>query len=138
MLKPLLALAAALALQPAHAKPPYTGPDYSGVYQCTGKDDHEGAYTGTVTLKLNPAQSENRYGAYDFRLDVPGYGSYLGHAAAEGRNMAIYFAHPSDAKDYGTGIAAFTKLNGKWQFHKYYYEPAFKGGNFGEEDCVQQ
>jgi hypothetical protein len=27
---------------------------------------------------------------------------------------------------------------GKWTFHKYYYEPEFKGGNFGVEDCTHR
>ena len=36
-------------------------------------------------------------------------------------------------------IASFTKNKaGKWSFSKYYFEPKFKGGNFGTERCVQQ
>jgi hypothetical protein len=54
--------------------------------------------------------------------------------------MAIHFANtdPKEA-DYGTGLATFSKNKaGKWTFHKWYYEPAYKGGNFGTEDCVQR
>ena len=122
----------------AQAKPTFVGPDFSGEYECTGVDAHEGKYTGKVTLKLVPSQSTGTYGAYSFKLDVPGYGAYPGHAAANGTQMAIYFALTDQStKDYGTGIANFTKnKNGKWTFHKYYYEPEFKTGNYGEEDCT--
>lgn len=119
---------------------PFRGTDYSGIYKCTGQDSHEGAYTGIVTLKLVHSQSHGEYGAYRFTLDVPDYGSYPGHAAAQGRKMAITFANTDPAtKDYGTGIATFAKnKRGKWVFTKYYYEPEFKGGNFGTETCVQR
>jgi hypothetical protein len=123
----------------ANAKPAFTGSDLSGIYKCTGNDDHEGKYTATATLELVAAQSVGQYGAYTFRLEVPGYGAYPGHGAANGTAMAIYFAltDPSTA-DYGTGIASFKKnKNGKWSFRKYYYEPEFKGGNHGVEECVQ-
>ena len=36
----------------AHKIPAFTGPDFTGVYQCTGLDMHEGEYKGKVTLKL--------------------------------------------------------------------------------------
>jgi len=41
-------------------------------------------------------------------------------------------------KDYGTGIATFSRAKGKWKFSSYYYEPEYKGGNYGTEECVQQ
>jgi hypothetical protein len=124
----------------ASAKPAFTGPDFSGVYECSGNDDHEGKYTGTVTLELVPAQSVGQYGAYRFKLEVPGYGAYPGQAAANGNHVAIHFALTDQSnKDYGTGIATFRKnKTGKWTFRKYYYEPEFKGGNFGIEDCTQR
>lgn len=124
----------------AHADPVFSGLDFSGTYQCQGQDDHEGPYTGVVTLKLQPAHSRGQQGAYDFVLEVPGYGRYPGHAAAEGPHMAIHFALTDPSKqDYGTGIATFTKSPaGKWAFRKYYYEPAFKGGNAGTETCTQR
>ncbi len=131
----LLALAAV-----ATAKPAFTGTDYSGTYDCVGHDDHEGDYTGTVTLALVPSQSVKQHGAYTFRLDVPGYGVYPGQAAAKGRHMAIHFALTDQStKDYGTGIASFDKnKQGKWVFTKFYYEPEFKGGNFGTEVCTRR
>jgi hypothetical protein len=129
-----------VATQADAASPAFTGPDFSGSYQCQGQDDHEGPYTGNVTLTLQKAHSRGVQAAYDFVLDVPGYGRYPGHAAAEGRHMAIHFAltDPS-TQDYGTGIATFSKNKaGKWTFQKYYYEPAFKGGNACTETCTQR
>src|SRR6188508_1345519 len=66
--------------------------DYSGVYTCTGDDAHEGKYTGTVTMALKPKHSHGTYASYDFKLQVPEYGTYLGHAAANGDNVAMHFA----------------------------------------------
>jgi hypothetical protein len=124
----------------AHAAQPFTGKDYSGVYDCTGNDAKEGEYTGTVTLQLNQEQSSGAYGAYDYKLVVPDYGTYPGQAVGLGKTLAIYFAlTDSRSKDYGTGIATFaTNKKGKLTFHKFYYEPEFKGGNHGVEDCVKR
>lgn len=137
---PAIALSLLVCATAQAAPKPYTGPDYSGTYACTGKDDHEGDYTGTVTMELVRAQSTGVFGAYKFKLEVPGYGAYLGQAAARGKDVAIHFALADQStKDYGTGIASFTKNKaGKWSFSKYYFEPEFKGGNFGMERCVQQ
>lgn len=136
LLAPLLLAATAVA---SAAPQPYTGPDYSGRYDCQGVDDHEGPYTGTVTLALVREQSSGRHGAYRFELEVPGYGRYPGQAASDGPHVAIHFALTDQAtKDYGTGIATFRKTrDGRWQFSKWYYEPEFKGGNFGRETCTQ-
>lgn len=112
--------------------------DYSGVYSCTGNDAHEGKYTGTVTMTLKPEHSHDQYASYDFKLEVPEYGTYLGHAAANGNNVAMHFGLPG-TKDYGTGIAKVTRdTKGQWTFHKFYFEPEYKGGNTGTEDCVKQ
>lgn len=139
MLKTVVLLASALIACSAYAQAPYTGPDFSGVYSCTGNDSHEGLYTGKVTLELVRVQSTGEYGAYNFKLEVPNYGAYPGEAAAHGMQMAIHFANTDPkTQDFGTGIARFSKKGGKWTFHKYYYEPEFKGGNFGTEDCVHQ
>jgi len=123
-----------------NAKPAFTGNNFSGIYDCMGNDSHEGKYTGTVTMELVPAQSVNQYGAYTFKLEVPDYGTYLGQAAANGANVAMHFAHTNQStKDYGTGIANFKKhKSGKWSFSKFYYEPEFKGGNYGTEKCTQR
>ncbi len=115
-------------------------PDFSGVYNCVGDDAHEGKYTGTVTMRLKPEHSKANYASYDFKLEVPEYGTYLGHAAANGHHVAMHFALQDQAtKDYGTGIAEMKKnIKGQWGFHKFYFEPEFKGGNTGVEDCVIQ
>lgn len=134
------ALLLGLCAMPAiAANPPFSGPDYSGTYACKGEDGHDGAYTSTVTLTLIKEQSWGKYAAYGFEMKVPGYGTYPGHAAAKGKEAAIYFANTDQSnKDYGTGIAHFSKApSGKWQFGKYYYEPDYKGGNYGTETCVQ-
>lgn len=121
-------------------KPAQPYVDFSGVYTCTGDDAHEGRYTGTVTMKLKPEHSKDSYASYDFKLEVPGYGTYLGHAAANGYVAAMHFALTDQTtKDYGTGIAQFRMdKQSKLYFHKFYYEPEFKGGNTGIEDCVRQ
>lgn len=135
----LPALCLLVALGCAQAKPVFTGPDLSGVYACKGDDAREGAYTATATLQLVAAESAGQNGAYTFKLEVPGYGAYPGHAAAQGTTAAIYFANTDPStKDFGTGIATFKKNGkGKWSFRKYYYEPEFKGGNHGFEQCTQ-
>jgi len=124
----------------AQAKPAFTGQDYSGVYDCTGLDAHEGKYTGKVTLAIKPEHSHGSYASYDFKLEVPGFGIYLGHAVANGNNLAMHFALTDPTtKDYGTGVATIKKnKQGKLSFHKFYYEPEFKGGNTGTEDCILQ
>ena len=124
----------------AAAAEPFTGEDYSGVYDCKGLDSHEGPYDGVVTMTLNPAQSTGEYGAYEFKLEVPGYGVYPGHAATRGNLAAMHFALTDPAtKDFGTGIAVFsTNDQGRLSFHKFYYEPEFKGGNYGMEDCTRR
>jgi hypothetical protein len=114
--------------------------DYSGVYSCMGDDAHEGKYSGKVTMALKPLHSHGTYASYDFKLEVPGYGTYLGHAAANKNHVAMHFALQDQAtKDYGTGIAEMKKnAKGQWTFHKFYFEPEFKGGNTGVEDCTRQ
>ena len=119
---------------------PYSGADYSGVYDCTGQDHTEGEYKGTVTMRLASKFSDGEYGSYEFLLEIPGFGTYPGHAASQGNKMAIYFANkdPKD-HDFGTGIATFSKnQRGKWSFVKFYYEPEYKKGNFGKETCTQR
>lgn len=131
-------MGAAQAAPKIHAA--FTGPDLSGVYTCQGDDAAEGQYTGTVTLILVPQQSVGSNGAYTFKLEVPGFGSYPGHAASQGATAAIYFANTDPStQDFGTGIATFEKnMQGKWTFNKYYHQPAYKGGNHGFERCAQK
>jgi len=124
----------------ANKTPSFTGPDFSGVYACKGLDAHEGEYKGKVTLKLKKEHSQAQYASYDFLLEVPGFGKYPGHMAANGLNAAMHFASEDQSThDFGTGISQFSKnAKGQWQFHKFYFEPQFKGGNSGFEDCVKQ
>ncbi|MFT5452541.1 MAG: hypothetical protein ACI9N9_002034 [Enterobacterales bacterium] len=123
-----------------YAQADFSGIDYSGTYSCTGEDSHEGKYTGTVIIKLIVNQSYKKYGAYSFTLIVPEYGTYLGQAAAHENTMAAHFVlEDQSTKDYGTGIITFEKNSeGKWTFEKFYYEPEYKGGNYGIENCIQR
>lgn len=135
-MKKLMLLLSFALVMPAHA----ASQDFSGVYDCVGNDAHEGKYTGTVTMKLKPEHSKAAYASYDFKLEVPDYGTYVGHAAANGNHVAMHFGLPEHKNnDYGTGIATMKKnKQGKWTFHKFYFEPEFKGGNTGTEDCTQK
>jgi len=112
--------------------------DYSGMYDCTGIDAHEGEYTGTVTIKRVAAHSTNSHNSYAFELAVPDYGTYLGQAVSQGTQMAIYFALTDPTtRDFGTGLATFASdAEGNTVFDKFYYEPEYKGGNTGTEHCV--
>lgn len=120
--------------------------DFSGVYDCQGDDAHEGKYMGIVTMQRKPQHSKGVYASYDFKLEVPEYGTYVGHAAVNGDVAAMHFALPQEAglyggktQDFGTGVATFkTNSAGKLTFHKFYYEPLFKGGNTGVEDCIKR
>jgi len=125
---------------PVAPPPPAASLDFSGTYACQGDDSHEGPYTATVTLRKVPAHSQGRFAAYALTMDVPGYGTYLGHVTADGREAAVHFALTDPIpQDHGTGLARFTLgKEGRWRFSKYYYEPDFKGGNHGTETCVQQ
>lgn len=129
---------AMLLCAPVLAQAAFNGPDYSGVYDCTGNDAHEGAYAGIVTMQLDAAQSTGEYGTYKFSLQVPDFGTYQGMAVAQGEKLAIYFSLPDQANgDYGVGIATLQhSAGGKTGFRKFYYEPAYKGGNTGSEDCL--
>ena len=124
----------------ANKTSPFTGPDFSGVYACKGLDAHEGEYKGKVTLKLKKEHSQAQYASYDFLLEVPGFGKYPGHMAANGLSAAMHFAlEDQSTHDFGTGISQFSKnAKGQWQFQKFYFEPQFKGGNSGFENCVKQ
>lgn len=114
-------------------------PDWSGTYDCQGQDASEGPYRATVTLARVAAHSTAGRIAYDFRMEVPNYGTYLGHAVSQGRQLAIHFALTDPAqKDFGTGLATVQVQGGRTSFEKYYYEPAYKGGNHGTEHCTRR
>lgn len=119
---------------------PFSGQDLSGVYDCTGHDALEGDYQATVTLTLNSAQSTGANGGYDLRMEVPGYGVYLGSVVASGGAIAITFAHTDPkTKDFGTGLGTVAYgPQGAVSFSKFYYEPQFRGSDHGTEDCTRR
>jgi hypothetical protein len=118
----------------------HTRDDLSGIYSCTGNDGHDGKYTATATLKLDRKNSHAHYASYAFTLQAEAYGKYLGTAVARGDIMAVTYANtsPKMKTDYGTGLATISSKNGKISFHKFYYEPEYKGGNTGTEDCTKR
>ena len=118
----------------------FTGTDFSGTYDCSGSDQHDGNFSGAITLELVRAQSTGRYGSYTVKFEATGFGSYLGHAAARDNNMALYFANTdASKKDFGNSIVTLRKnRNDKWQFESFYYEPEYYGGNYGTELCVMR
>lgn len=114
-------------------------PDWSGTYDCQGRDASEGPYRATVTLTRVAAHSKADRVAYDFRMEVPNFGTYLGHAVSHGVQLAIHFglANPA-SKDFGTGLATVQVRHGRTSFEKFYYEPAYKGGNHGTDHCIRR
>jgi hypothetical protein len=140
MKKLIWIIAALTVFSHAQARTLYTGQDLSGVYDCTGEDAKEGNYKGVVTMILIPEQSSGKFAAYKFKLEVEGFGLYLGEAVAEGDKAAMHFAlNEPNSKDSGIGIATFKKnAQGKRTFHKFYYEQEYRGGNHGFEDCVER
>lgn len=118
----------------------WAAPDYSGVYDCTGNDAHEGAYRGIVTMHKDVAHSTEEFGTYSFTLEVPDFGTYSGMAVSQDDKLAVYFSLPGQANgDYGVGIATVQPgADGRLGFRKFYYEPQYKGGNTGAEDCVRR
>ena len=87
------------------------------------------------------------FGAYTFKLEVD-LGSdkaiYTGYAAAQGQQLAMYFANDSleAATDRGVGLATITRdQDSKGQYtttlHKSYYLPDYNGGGRGTEVCIK-
>ncbi|OCW27410.1 hypothetical protein [Pseudomonas sp. S3E12] len=127
------------AKAPASAPASFTGADYSGRYECTGRDSHIGAFKGVVDMQLNARQSTGKYGAYTFTLTLEDNSRYNGFAAGTSDTLAVYFAHTDPAlKDYGVGVAQVVPTpEGKLAFTKYYYGPEYEGGGHGLEQCVR-
>ena len=82
MLKKVIAAIAFISAPAWASPPPFTGTDYSGVYECKGMDSHIGEFKGTVDMQLNARQSTGHYGAYTFRLTLADKSVYDGFAAA--------------------------------------------------------
>ena len=122
----------------------------AGTYDCYGHDARDGGYKNAqVTLTLNAQSSDftANYGAYDFTLTLDDGDKYTGEAAASGNSLAIYFENAASTtlgrSDHGVGIAVVThdkNTDGKTTtaFHKFYYEPKYKGGNNGTETCIKK
>jgi len=124
----------------AAAPLPFSGEDLSGTYSCTGHDAADGDYQATVTLTMSLAQSTGTHGDYTLKMEVPGDGIYLGSVVANGDNFAITFTPTAPgSKDYGTGLGTVSSnTRGQIVLSKFYYEPEYRGGDHGTEDCVRQ
>ena len=122
----------------AQAKPGFTGPNYSGVYDCTGVNEQVGDYEVTVTLKLNRVSSYGKFGAYQFQAETVNSTIYNGQAAANGNQIAISFDFADKRNvEHSIGVAIMKKTaKGLWSFRRQYYEPDDNGGNYGTEYCV--
>lgn len=140
MVKILLAAALATLMNVAHAKPAFTGTNFSGIYDCKGNNELVGNYQVTVKLKLNRISSYGKFGAYDFSTETDNAVTYRGQAVANGNRLALsYKMTEGKYVEYSTGIAEMKKLSrGRWSFSNLYYEPDDSGGNYGKEDCVMQ
>lgn len=136
-----VALACLCLTSPAWAAPaPFTGADLSGSYACTGHDDHDGDYKATLALHLNRAKSVGSYGSYALTLDVVGEpGHYNGSMVVEGDRLAMMFASSDPtSRDMGTGLGRLSQdAQGHTTFSKFYFEPDYKGGDFGTETCTR-
>lgn len=121
----------------------------AGDYKCTGFDSHDGTFKGDLSFKVDEKSSHfsQNFGAYTFKLEVD-LGSdkaiYTGYAAAQGQQLAMYFANDSleAATDRGVGLATITRdQDSKGQYtttlHKSYYLPDYNGGGRGTEVCIK-
>ena len=59
--------------------------DFTGHYQCEGKDSTEGSYQGEVIMNKKVEFTQEDYASYDFVLKVPGFGDYHVFAAGSMR-----------------------------------------------------
>jgi hypothetical protein len=118
----------------------FSGTDYSGTYLCRGLDAKEREYTAKMQLEIQFRYSQGSYAAYRLSLDIPGQGSFIGHAASESDRMALHFTKTEkDTTEYGTGIAKMKRnKQGRWTFTNYFYSPEFQNGNMGFETCVRE
>ncbi|MCB5184259.1 hypothetical protein LG201_03475 [Methylobacillus gramineus] len=125
----------------AQAKPAFTGPNYTGLYECKGENSSIGAYEVDVALRLNRVSSHGKFGAYYYETETVNSTLYHGQAVAVGNHLAISF-NIRDKKnnvDHSTGLATIKKISkDRWSFRKEYFEPDDSGGNYGTEDCVMK
>jgi hypothetical protein len=140
MVKILLAVSLLGCILVAHAKPAFTGTNYSGIYDCKGNNELVGNYQVTIKLKLNRISSYGKFGAYDFSTETDNAVTYRGQAVASGNRLALsYKMTEGKYAEYSTGIAEMKKTSkNRWSFRNQYYEPDDNGGNFGQEECVMQ
>lgn len=124
----------------AHAKPAFTGQNYSGIYACKGTNSEVGDYEVAVTLKLNRLSSYGKFGAYTYEAETVNSVSYFGQAVADGNRLAISYDLTGRGSVEGSVGTAIVKKDtrGRWSFRNLYYEADNTGGNYGSEYCVMK
>ncbi|MDP1522041.1 hypothetical protein [Methylotenera sp.] len=136
----LLVIASAALVNPAEAKPIFTGADYSGVYACKGSNSKVGNYEVQATLTLNRSISQGAYGVYDFNTETENSLVYRGQAIANGYKLALTFNLLDGLRaEFSTGIADVKRVSStRWAYTNHYYEPNSSGGDYGTEYCVMK
>jgi hypothetical protein len=134
----ILAIALLGVASVAQAKIPFSGKNYSGVYECKGNNDQVGDYTVTATLRLNNVSSSGTFGAYHYEVETENSVTYRGQVAADGNRLAISFNFSEKKNlDHSTGVAVVKRnAQGHWTFRRLYYEGDDNGGVYGSENCV--
>lgn len=134
--KPAFVLATLLAGCVANA----TAADLGGTYDCSGQDGRDGDFSAVLTLSRNAEHSADGHDSYALTLEVAKGGHYKGAALVRGRTLAMSFAlDGTDATDRGVGLGtvSYTRA-GQARLRKFYFEPEYKGGNHGFEDCTRR
>lgn len=136
----LLVPVASYAEELPQSLPKFTGKNFSGDYECKGKNESVGDYEVFVSLKLNLMNSHNNFAVYDFNTETTNKVIYFGQAIANGTRLAMTFKLSNSKNvEFSTGIGEFKSAGkNRWSFSNTYYEPDDTGGNFGSEQCIMK
>ena len=126
--------------QIAHAKPNFTGANYSGTYVCKGNNNKVGDYQVLAKLVLNRAASRGNIGIYDFNVETENSFVYKGKAVANLNKIALTLSMTElSSSEFSTGNATIQKNKaGKFAYTNHYYEIDSGIGTYGKEHCVAQ
>ena len=110
------------------------GRDISGVYECSGRDEHLGAYEERYELRLDPTHHASNSHGYSTKGYMNGALAYTGEAIAVGKHVAVNFMSSSDKTDHGTVIGTLD-FKAPIKFKGEYFESLYSGGNSGTIMC---
>jgi hypothetical protein len=139
----LLTISLAYAKPITQAKPdPFNGQDLSGNYMCRGEDHQDGKFSGTLTLKLDQPNSHNKDAGYSMVFSAENDNPlYIGYATTHNDSaMALYFKNINSNKANDFGVASIEIKSNKdntW-LKETYYQPSYKGGNYGTKFCTKK